>query len=189
MVEKWKLETLRNMEINCLELSEEEWVILLLAVDGFSPIVGEEVFHTCFFLYPYTSFNFKPLLLSVYAQEISEAIDRLKEKGLLKLDFDYSGIALREVFKLTNEGRTVAEKIIKSVKKGWIIFRHVLIRKGNKVVEDLTALKKTYNGRGPAELLRLMLSQLNSTNNIFTVRLNNKELSYLKKVYKAYKVS
>ncbi len=187
MIEKWKLETLIDMEMSCLELCEEEWVILLLAVDGFSPIIGEEVFHTCFFLYPYVSFNFKPLLLSVYAQEISEALDRLREKGLLKLDFDYSGLTLKEVFKLTNEGRIIAERVIKRVKKGWIVFKDVLIRKGSKVIEDLTALKKTYNGRGPAELLRLMLNQLNSTSNIFTVRLNSKELSYLKKIYKAYK--
>lgn len=187
MIDNWKIEMLKTIGLDCIVLNEEEWIMLLMAVDGYSPIIGEEVFHTCFFLYPYVSFSFKPLFLSVYAEEVSSAIERLKEKGLVKLEFDYSGQYLREVYKLTSSGRGIADKLLRRVKSGWIVFRDILVRSGGKVLDELTALKKTYNGRGPAELLKLVLNQLNSTNNIFRVRFNDREISYLKKIYRSYK--
>ena len=182
----WKAEVLKGMGLEWLELLPEEWLLLLLSLDDYEPLLGEESLHTILFLYPYSPFNFTPLLITVYSREVSNALMALVSKGLVRRGLEFREAMPVEVIRVTAAGRREGLRLIDRVRRSWLLLRGFVVKRGKQVIDELTALKRTYNGRGPATLLKLLLNHVESGSVVLEQRLGRDACSYLKKVYRSY---
>ncbi|MEM1852419.1 MAG: hypothetical protein QXR56_01890, partial [Thermofilaceae archaeon] len=62
-----------------------------------------------------------------------------------------------------------------------------MVREGSKVLSELEAMKKTYNGRDITELLKLFLDRIDDPESTFDLWFTRDEIEYLKKVYRYFK--
>lgn len=185
-VDEWKKIVVRQLGLSLLDLKPEDWIVLLLAADGYSPISGEESMHTCFFLYSLCPFNFKTLLITVYSSDLHRALSNLIERGIVKRSMEYVDGDFREVFKLTDDGRVLADSLKLKLSRSWVFVNNIVLRRGDSIMEELASLKRTYNERKPSTLLKLILNNVESSESILELRLSEDEVDYLKKVYKYY---
>ncbi|MEM0024022.1 MAG: hypothetical protein QXG48_04070 [Thermofilaceae archaeon] len=184
---EWKRDVLNSMGLSLVNLGAKDWVLLILHVGGQSPIKGEEILHTIFFMMQYPPFNFKPLILSVYSNELHQAIEELTEKGLVKREYVFDKGKAVEVLTLTEKGTFEAFKLAEKVEENWIAIGEVMVREGSKVLSELEAMKKTYNGRDITELLKLFLDRIDNPESTFDLWFTKDEIEYMKKVYRSLK--
>lgn len=182
--DRWKLEVMKGIGLPAMRLKPREWALLLLYADGQSPVRGEECFHMTFFMMQVPPVSFKPLLLSFFSPELHGAIRELVEEGLVKAVADES--AGTELYRLTERGLAEAAKLVEEVKHSWVFVGSVLAREGSKVLGELDALKKTYNGKDLAEWVDLLIKKIDSQENILERVFDGDEISYLKKIFKQY---
>ena len=187
MESDWKRELLKSMELKPLRLRPRDWVTLMLYVDGRRPVKGEESFHVGLFMMECPPLSFKPLLLSVFSPELHEALEELVSEGLVKRDYEYEKGKLVETYKLSTRGLYEAEKLMERVRSSWVIVGDLVARRGDRVISELEALKKTYNGRALTEYLKLILDKLESPDSGLDAWLGKREIEFLKKLYRAYR--
>ncbi|MEM1509511.1 MAG: hypothetical protein QW291_07625 [Thermofilaceae archaeon] len=187
----WKLDMLKEMGVTPINLRPRDWVLLLLHVGGRNPIKGEESFHTTLFMMQCPPVVFKTLLLSVFSPEIHQAIEHLIEEGLIKREYKYEGSKLIEIYSLSPLGVEEASRLAEKASGSYMFIGGAAIRKGDDVLSELEALKKTYNGRGLKEGLKLILDKLGSKVSDFESPLeafcDSSELDYMKKLFKIYR--
>jgi len=183
----WKEEVLREMDISWIKLAARDWALLLLYTDGQKPVKGEESFHVALFMMRSPPLSFKPLLLSVFSPELHEAIKGLVDEGLVKRDYIYERGKLIEVYTLSPRGVQEASRLVEKLRSSWVLVGGLVAREGSKVISEVEALKKTYNGRGVATCLKLMLDKLDSPDNVLDAWFEPSEIEYLKKLYRAYR--
>jgi len=182
--ERWKLELMKSVELPALRLRPREWALLLLYADGQSPVRGEEGFHVTFFMMQVPPVSFKPLLLSFYSPELHSAIRELVEEGLVKVTGgERTGT---ELYRLTERGLLEAVKLAENVRRSWVFVGSVLVREGSKILSELDALKKTYNGKNLIEWVDMLVKKIGSQENVLERVFSEDEMSYLKKIYEQY---
>ena len=184
---KWKETALAGMGLNWVKLTPDEWLLLLLHADGQRPVKGEESFHISLFMMQSPPLSFKFLLLSVFSPEVHEALKRLVEKGLVKRDYIYEGGKLIDVYSLSPKGVGESARLLERIKNSWVLVGELVAREGSRVLSEIEALKKTYNGRGVKTYLRLILDKLDSPDGPLDAWFKPSELEYLKKLYRAYR--
>lgn len=187
MSEGWKEEALGEMDIPWVELAARDWALLFLYTDGQKPVKGEESFHVALFMMRSPPLSFKPLLLSVFSRELHDAIKGLVNEGLVKRDYVYERGRLVEVYTLSPRGAQEASRLLEKLRSSWVLVGGLVAREGSKVVSEVEALKKTYNGRGVTACLKLMLDKLDSPDNVLDAWFEPSEVEYLKKLYRAYR--
>lgn len=187
----WKLDMLREMGVTPVNLRPRDWVLLLLYTGGRNPIKGEESFHLTLFMMQCPPATFKTLLLSVFSPEIHHAVEQLVEEGLIRREYKYEGSKLVEIYSLSPRGAEEASKLVERVGGSYVLIGGTAVRKGDEVLSELEALKKTYNGRRLKEGLRLILDKLGSKVSDFESPLeafcNPSELDFMKKLFKIYR--
>lgn len=168
-MDEWKAEVLKRLNLNPLyEVGPRELVLLFLLSDGRSPVLGEEVIHLCFFLYPYVDTPLSPSLILPRLSEIDKTLEALEAEGLIERRTEFVRGRYTAVVRLTERGVAEAKKLQGQLQSSWIILRGVAVRRGVEVLGELEALKKTYNGRSPFELFGLLISKLEAEgDNIF----------------------
>ncbi|MFZ8854634.1 MAG: hypothetical protein ACO2OQ_00515, partial [Thermofilaceae archaeon] len=62
--------------------------------------------------------------------------------------------------RLTERGVAEARELTAQLSSSWVVLGGLAVRRGSEVISELEALKKTYNGRSPLELLKLLVSKL-----------------------------
>lgn len=184
---EWKKEILNSMGLSLININAKDWVLLILQVNGQSPIRGEEILHTIFFMMQYPPFNFKPLILSVYSEEVHQALEELTERGLVKREFSFDKGRAVEVLTLTEKGASEAARLAEKVREKWIVVGNIIVREGSKILSELETMKKTYNGRDITELLKLFLDRIDNPESIFDLWFSKDEIEYMKKIYRSLK--
>ncbi len=182
--ERWKLEIVKSIGLPTLRLGPREWALLLLYADGQSPVRGEESFHMTFFMMQVPPVSFKPLLLSFFSPELHDAISGLVEEGLVKVVSGESGEP--ELYRLTERGLSEAAKLAESLKRSWVFVGSALVREGSKVLSELEALKKTYNGKDLIEWIDLLIKKIDSQENLLERFFDRNEILYIRKIYEQH---
>ncbi|MEM0222953.1 MAG: hypothetical protein QXS92_02340 [Thermofilum sp.] len=160
-MDEWKAELLKRLNLDPFhEIGPRELVLLFLLSDGRSPVVGEEVIHLCFFLYPYVDTPLSPSIILPRLSEIDRTLEALEAEGLVERRTEFVRGRYASVIRLTERGTAEAKKLQGQVQSSWIILRGMAVRRGVEILGELEALKKTYNGRSPLELLGLLVSKL-----------------------------
>lgn len=186
-ISSWKYEIAKESGLTLLDLKPRDWVLLLLHADGQSPVKGEESFHAMLFMMAVSPVSFKPLLLSFFSPELHAAIRELVDEGLVKAVNEERGRAEYELYKLSEKGLVEAAKLADKVKRSWVSIGGVVLREGSKVLSELEALKKTYNGKDAVEWLDAVLKKIDSQDNILEKIFNETEMEFLRKIYKRLK--
>ncbi|ABL78186.1 PadR family transcriptional regulator [Thermofilum pendens] len=157
----WKVGVAGEMGLTPVrEPSLDDFVLLLLYLDGRTPIYGEEIIHFILAIYPFVSLRLSPSLYLPYFEAVSEALRRLEERGFIFRSRQAYRDGERRVVRLTETGSDEARKIFKAFSESWLLMRGVALRRGSEVLGELEALKKTYNGKGLVELARLLASKV-----------------------------
>uniref|UniRef100_A0A7C4BA29 Uncharacterized protein n=1 Tax=Thermofilum pendens TaxID=2269 RepID=A0A7C4BA29_THEPE len=157
----WKAEILKQTNLApWSSVGLRELTLLFLAADGRSPVAGEEVIHVSLFLYPYAEARLSPSLLFPRLEELDKILDSLEAEGLIERKVEPFRGRLATVIRLTERGAAEARKLAAQLSSSWVVLGRLAVRKGSEVLSELEALKKTYNGRSPLELLKLLVSKL-----------------------------
>lgn len=160
-MDEWKFEVLNQLNLTPFhELGLRDLVLLFLLSDGRSPVLGEEVIHLCFFLYPYVDTPLSPSLILPRLSEVDKVLDSLESEGLIERRTEFIKGRYALVIRLTERGVAEARKVYGQITGSWVVLRGMAVRKGVEVLSELEALKKSYNGRSPFELLKLLVSKL-----------------------------
>ena len=160
-MEKWRLSILERMGLRQVHKpSLEEWVLLLLYLDGKKPVYGMETLHYIFFIYPYVDARFSTLLFAPYSPELEKSVLNLERERLIDRRAEFLNGRITTAFFLTNKGAERAKKTFFKFRESWLLLKGFIVRKGEDVVNELEALKKTYNGKSLLELLRLLASKV-----------------------------
>jgi DNA-binding PadR family transcriptional regulator len=186
-IASWKYEVAKEMRVPLLSLEPREWALLLLYADGQSPIKGEECFHTTYSMMAVPPFSFKPLLLSFFSPELHSAIKGLVSEGLVRVVNEGKAGAEYKLYKLSEKGLVEAARLADRVKSSWVSIGEVIFREGSKVLGEIEALKKTYNGKNVSEWLDLILKKMDSQDNIFEKFFSESEIEFLRNIYKSFK--
>ena len=176
----WKSEVLRKMGIEWITLSRDEWIILLLGLDGRAPIVGEHVFHTVFFLYPFSPFDVKPLFLTPFSPEIFALLRRLGEEGIIEKGAEIVRGEFVDIYSLTDRGLSRYRDITRRGKNRWVLLKGFVAKPFTQVAEELEALKRTYNGRSPKSILKVLLSKARSEDPVLMAQLGERSVEFLR---------
>ncbi|MEZ0345988.1 MAG: hypothetical protein ABWK01_05515 [Infirmifilum sp.] len=150
----------------------EDFVLLLLYLDGRAPFYGEEILHLCFFLYPYVRVKASPTLFIPLSSDVEKAVLSLKEKGLVEERKEFRGGRYVNTVRLSDQGVSEARKVFSTFANSWILTNDFVLRKGAEMISELEALKKTYNDKTPLELLKVLASKIDSEGEAFVKRLN-----------------
>jgi len=184
----WKESVLDQLGVNWIRLSPEEWLLLFHAVDGRKPVKGIATHHIAFLMTRQPVFKYKPLLLGVYSPEIHSALNNMLSKGLVKREYSYENRRLIETYSLTQSGEAAARRILEKIKGSWILIGDMVLREGSRVLSELEAVKKTYNGRGIHSSLQLILDKLETVEGLPNLNLTPEETEYIKKLYRSFKM-
>lgn len=185
----WKLSVMKKIGLTPISLSARDWALLLLYAGGQAPVRGEEHFHTTLFMMQCSPLSFKTLLLSVFSPELHEAIEELVVENLVERSHEREGGRFAEVYKLSQKGSLEARRLAETVKESWVLVDNIVTRQGKEILEELEALKKTYNGKGLVEWMRIFFEKLETPDNFIESRFSKGEVEYFKKLYKLYKSS
>jgi len=186
-IASWKYEVAKEMGIPLLSLEAREWALLLLNADGQSPVKGEECFHATFSMMAVPPFSFKPLLLSFFSPELHSAIKGLVSEGLVRVVNEGKAGADYKLFRLSEKGVVEAARLADRVKSSWVSIGEVIFREGSKVLGEIEALKKTYNGKNISEWLDLVLKKIDSQDNILEKFFSESEIEFLRGIYRSFK--
>ncbi|RLE59918.1 MAG: hypothetical protein DRJ35_04635 [Thermoprotei archaeon] len=160
-MEDWKRDQLKNMGIKEIyEPTLEEWILLTLYLDGKKPIYGLEVLQFIFFMYPYVNARFTPLFFAPYSPDIEKVLVELEQKGLVDRRTEFINGRISPAIYLTTKGEYRSKNLFKKLHSGWIVSKGFVIRIGTEILQELEALKKTYNGKSLVELLQLLASKI-----------------------------
>jgi len=184
----WKEEVLNGLGFEWVRLGTEEWVLLLLEADDRQPVRGIHSLHVMLLMARQPVFDFKPLLLGVYSPEVQRAVERLIDEGLLKRDYVYEKRRLVEVYSMTPRGEEAARRVVAKVKNSWLLIGDIVLREGSKVLSEIEAVKKTYNGRGVLESLKLILDKMEAAEDMPGLALAEDEVEFVKRLYRSYKM-
>ena len=158
---EWKGDLLKNMRLDYIELEPEDWILLLLAVDGFRSIEGKYRIHYMLFIYHYAGFQFKSSLLGVYSESLDRALEELISYGYVRAEPRYTRTGIRREYSLTEKGRRKALELMSKVRKRWILVsRGLALRRGDRVLSELEAVKHTYVDRSVLPLVRILLEKV-----------------------------
>lgn len=158
---EWKAELLKQVNLNPFrEVGLRDLVLLFLLSDGRSPVFGEEIIHLCLFLYPYVDAPLSPSLIFPRLSEVDKVLESLEAEGFIERKTEFTRGRYTAVVRLTERGVVEARKLYGQLQDSWVVLRGVAVRRGVDVLGELEALKKTYNGRGPLELLKLLITKL-----------------------------
>ncbi|MCX8180749.1 MAG: hypothetical protein N3E41_05190 [Thermofilaceae archaeon] len=183
----WKQSVLTEMGLTPISLSARDWLLLLLQANDQNPIQGEESIHITFFMMQYPPVDFKPLVLSVFSQPLYDALEQLINEGLVEKSFSQERGKIIETFKLSDRGVREAELLYEKVRKSWVIIGDLVARDGSKLLGELEALKKTYNGKDLLEWLRIFMERIDSPESSFDIFFTKAESDYMKKLYRVYR--
>lgn len=178
----WKNEVIKKLGIKKYDLSNREWILLLLGVDGKQPIIHEYTFHVIFFIYSISPFNVKPVLVSVFSDNIHKTLYDLIDEGLVVKKYGFDNYSSKEIFELTFRGKREVDKILGIVHNRWILIDNIVLKKGSTIIDELTSLKRTYNDREAKIMLKLLLNHLKSDSSSLLLKFNEDELKYLRKI-------
>lgn len=160
-MDAWKKEQLKDMGVSeVYEPELEEWILLVLYLDGKKPIYGPEVLHFLFFMYPYVDARFVPMLFAPYSPDIEKALAALEQKGLVDRRTELINGRVTASIHLSLKGELRSKNLAKRLERGWIASRGFVVRKGADILQELEAIKKTYNGKSLIELLQLLASKI-----------------------------
>lgn len=180
--ERWKESVLKKAGLEYITLTEEEWILLLAGADASSPILGEYTFHYIFFLYPFSPFNFKTLLITPYSEQLDKCLKRMIEGGILVKEIKVVNTMVTEAYKLSLRGSTVYRSLKNRIYKKHILINDYLVRPVANVLNELESLKKTYNGRELLKLLTLTVAKVKSGDLALELHLKEHEIQYLKRI-------
>ena len=133
------------LNINYVIINDFEWPLILLALDGYSPIPGRVRIHMICFIYHHMGFNFIPGFFGPYSPELDKAIDEGIARGLI--DTYYVPLKYGRSIKnysLTIDGRRVANAIVSKIRDRYVLLDNVAFIKGKEILSDLEAIKRTY---------------------------------------------
>uniref|UniRef100_A0A7C1P0J0 Uncharacterized protein n=1 Tax=Thermofilum pendens TaxID=2269 RepID=A0A7C1P0J0_THEPE len=160
-LDDWKADVLKQVNlVPWSPIGLRELTLLFLAADGRSPVMGEEVIHVSLFLYPYVEARLSPSLLFPRLEELDKTLDALEEEGLIERRVEPVKGRFATVIRLTERGALEARKLAAQIAGSWVVLGGLVVRRGSEVISELEALKKTYNGRSTLELLKLLVSKL-----------------------------
>lgn len=133
------------LNINYVVINDFEWPLILLALDGYSPIAGRIRFHMISFIYHHMGFKFIPGFFGPYSPELDRAIDECIERRLI--DTYYVPLKYGRNIKnysLTIDGRRIANAIISKIRDKYVLLDNVAFIKGREILSDLETIKRTY---------------------------------------------
>ena len=168
----WQLETAEKIGLTpTYKPVSEDFILLLLYLDGRTPLYGEEALHLCFFLYPYVSATPSPTIFLPSAVEVENGISTLKSKGLVEEGKEFKSGRYVSVLRLSDTGVAEARKVFSTFASSWVVLHGFVFRRGSEIISELEALKKTYNNRTPLELIKLLAMKIDSEGEAFVKRL------------------
>lgn len=179
---EWKKSVLEKAGLQYITLTGEEWVLLLAGADSSSPILGEYTFHFIFFLYPFSPFNFKTLLIAPYSEQLDKCLKRMLDGGILIKEIKVVNTMVTEAYKLSLKGNTVYRNLKNKIYKKQVLINNHIVRPVANVLNELESLKKTYNGRELFKLLKLLIAKVKNNDFALELRLQDHEIQYLKRV-------
>ena len=180
--ERWKESVLKKTGLEYITLTEEEWILLLAGADASSPILGEYTFHYIFFLYPFSPFNFKALLITPYSEQLDKCLKRMIEGGILVKEIKGVNTMVTEAYKLSLRGSTAYRNLKNRIYKKHILINDHLVRPVANILNELESLKKTYNGKELLKLLTLTIAKVKSGDLALELHLKEHEIQYLKRI-------
>ncbi len=180
--ERWKESVLKKTGLEYITLTEEEWILLLAGADASSPILGEYTFHYIFFLYPFSPFNFKALLITPYSEQLDKCLKRMIEGGILVKEIKVVNTMVTEAYKLSLRGSTAYRNLKNRIYKKHILINDHLVRPVANILNELESLKKTYNGKELLKLLTLTIAKVKSGDLALELHLKEHEIQYLKRI-------
>ena len=180
--ERWKESVLKKTGLEYITLTEEEWILLLAGADASSPILGEYTFHYIFFLYPFSPFNFKALLITPYSEQLDKCLKRMIEGGILVKEIKVVNTMVTEAYKLSLRGSTAYRNLKNRIYKKHILINDHLVRPVANILNELESLKKTYNGKELLKLLTLTIAKVKSGDLALELHLKEHEMQYLKRI-------
>ena len=184
---EWKKQILEQIGLASTTLTARDWILLMLLADDRRPMVGEESLHIAFFMMQVPPFSFKPLLFSVYSSELHRALEELMEEGLVRRSVSFERGRAVESIALTDKGALEAYSLAEKVRKTWVLVGELVIREGSKILGELEALKKTYNGKDLNEWIKLFLDRIDNPESLFDLWFSKDEIEYMKKIYSQFK--
>ncbi len=171
MSEDWQLELAKKIGLTPVYTpSHEDFVLLLLYLDGRTPLYGEEVLHVILFLYPYVPLSSSPSIFLPFSPDIEKSVISLRDRGLIEEKTEFRGGRHVNAIRLTDRGVAEARKVFSAFSSSWVLVHGFVLRKGSDVVSELEALKKTYNDKSPLELLKVIASKVESEGEAFVKR-------------------
>lgn len=180
--DEWKKSVLERTGIEYVILSDEEWITLLAGADSSTPILGEYTFHYIFFLYPFSPFNFKTLLVAPYSEQLDKCLKRMVDGGILTKEIKAVDAMIAEAFKLSPRGSSVYRNLKSRIYRKQILINNYVLRPAVNVLNELESLKKTYNGRELLKLLTLIIAKIKSSDIALELHLKKHEMQYLKRI-------
>ncbi|QOJ79542.1 hypothetical protein IG193_03535 [Infirmifilum lucidum] len=172
MPEDWQLELSKKIGLTPVYTpSHEDFVLLLLYLDGRTPLYGEEALHVILFLYPYVPLSSSPSIFLPFSPDLEKSLISLKDRGLIEEKTEFRGGRHVNTIRLTDRGVAEARKVFSEFSNSWILVHGFVLRKGSEVISELEALKKTYNDKSPLELLKVIASKVESEGDAFVKRL------------------
>jgi len=180
----WKKRVLENFRLGKVyEPRLEDYILLLLYLDGRTPIYGEEVVHFILTIYPYAEVELSPSFFLPYSAIIENKLGELIEKKLAyRLKQNYRGTE-KNIIKITEGGSDEARRLFKLFSESWLLVHNTVLRQGSEVLNELEALKKTYNGKSVTELIGLLASKLDAEGTFFIQHLSANSPGWMNYVY------
>jgi len=111
----------------------------------------------------------------------------LVSEGLVKVVNEGKAGADYKLFRLSEKGVVEAARLADRVKSSWVSIGEVIFREGSKVLGEIEALKKTYNGKNISEWLDLVLKKIDSQDNILEKFFSESEIEFLRGIYRSFK--
>lgn len=180
---EWKRQILEEIGLASTTLTPRDWILLILLADDKRPMVGEESIHITFFMMQIPPFNFKPLLFCVYSSELHKALEELMAEGLVRRSISFDKGKAVESIALTDKGALEAYGLVEKMRKSWVVVGDVVVREGSRVLGELEALKKTYNGKDLNDWIKLFLERIDNPESLFDIWFSKDEIEYMKKLY------
>jgi DNA-binding PadR family transcriptional regulator len=157
----WKSEVLEYIKLGKMyEPKPEDFVLLLAYLDGKSPIYGDEVLHFIVAIYPYVEVSLSPSFFLPFSAEVERTLKNLLDRKLVARTKQLYRGSERNIIKITEEGVDDARRLLKLFSDNWLLLRKTVVRPGLEVVNELEALKKTYNGKSVSELMRVLATKI-----------------------------
>jgi len=170
--------------VSYIEVGSEEWPLVLLALDNYSPIRGTARFHMICCLYHYLGYKYEGLICGPFSYELDNALRRLNEEYLIRIRMGINSFRTPvKVYELTEAGKIRANRIIAKIRRNNILLEKIVIRRGSEVLSELEAIKKTYKDKPLLFILNRILKLYEGESYPYWIKVSKGDVkSYIKNV-------